>query len=321
MMNKIISGIVCSLLPILLFAAVISGQEAASSFSFGVLDKNSGFYDGLKPADVRLLVNKRPVPITTLTLRAARPLEVLILIDASASQERTLPDERKAAELFIDSVLEKGKDKVAAAKFSGDIYLVQDMTGNFEEAKAQVRKIEFEPPPGYVLGGVMVGLPKPDTEQAAMGSTSVFDSVSKASDALAAAKSDSRKAVLLISDGVNTYGEGKLTGVIKNAIGNQVPVHTIGMGDDAYTGVDRKTLKKLSEGTGGISVVPGKKLADLDPLLKRIGQGLRSEYKISFAPASPGKKGELQEIEIEIVNPELQKLNLQIIRPKGYLTK
>lgn len=308
-------------MPVFLFAAVISGQEAQGRFSFGVLSKNDGFYDVLKPADLRLLVNKRPAQITNLTLKAGGPLEVLILIDASASQERMLPDERKAAELFIDSVLEKGRDKVAVAKFSGNISLVQDMTGNFEEAKVQVRKIEFQPPTGYLSGGVMVGTPMSNKDQIAMGATSIFDSVSKASDALAAAKGDARKVILLISDGMNTYGEGKLTGVIKNAIGNRVQVHTIGIGDDFYAGVDRKTLKKLSEGTGGISIVPSKKLNDIGSLIKTIGQCLGSEYQITFVPASPGEKGELQEIEIEIVNPEVQKLNLQIIRPKGYLTK
>lgn len=319
-MNKIISGIVCSLLAVFL-VGVISGQEAAGSISFGVLDKNNSFYDGLKPADLRLSINKRPSPITALTVKAAGPLEVLILIDASASQERTLPDERKAAELFIDSVLEKGRDKVAIAKFSGNISLVQDITDNFEEAKAQVRKIEFEPPPGFLLGGVIVGTRMPTKDQMAIGSTSIFDSVSKGSEALAAAKSDARKAVLLISDGVNTYGESKISGVIKDAIGNRVPVYSVGIGDELYKGVDRKTLRKLSEGTGGISVVPGKKLADLGPLLKKIGECLRAEYKVTFVPSTPGEKGELQEIEIEIVNPELQKLNLQIVRPKGYVAK
>lgn len=319
-MNKLIQQIVLPFLSIFLLSALVSGQAAETAFSFTVLDKGNNFYSGLKPADLRITVDKRPIQIASLTLKAGGPREVLILIDASISQERMIPDEQKAAGLFIDGVLEKGKDKVAIARFTGSISLVQDMTGDFEEAKKRLREIEVEPPPGYLQGGIMVGIPKISKDQVAMSATSIFDSVSKASEALAATKGDARKALLLISDGFNTYGEGKLNGTIKAAIEHGTAVYSIGIGDDFVGGVDKKTLKKLSEGTGGVSVIPAKKLADIGELVKMIGQCLASEYRLTFSSPVSGEKGELHEIDIEFATPELQKSNLRIIHPKGYFT-
>ena len=41
------------------------------------------------------------------------PLSLAILIDTSASEERTLPDEKEAARAFLENVLRPNKDEAA----------------------------------------------------------------------------------------------------------------------------------------------------------------------------------------------------------------
>ena len=67
---------------------------------------------------------------------------------------------------------------------------------------------------------------------------------------------DSRRVVILISDGVNTFGESKFKEVIFSSLKYQVPIYAVGIGDDFYDGVDKKTLKKLTEQTSGVLILP-----------------------------------------------------------------
>lgn len=121
----------------------------------------------------------------------------------------------------------------------------------------------------------------------------------------------------MISDGVNTFGKTKTTEVIEYSVKTKIPIYAIGIGDDFYDGIDKKTLKKITEETGGISIIPKKNLEDLSSLLKIVEQSLRSNYEVTFPTNISSLKDKMQEMKIEIANPELRKRKLQIIQPKG----
>jgi hypothetical protein len=218
---------------------------------------------------------------------------------------------------LIDRVLNPERDRVALAKFTGDIGLLQDLTTNFASVKSTLKEIRFEPPPGFVGGGVIVARPPSGTlDQMKAGSTSIFDSVNKAVEALAKIPlNNRRKAILLISDGVNTYGDKKIKDVVEASVRSGVPIFAIGIGDEFYDGVDEKTLKKLTEPTGGLSVKPNKTLSDLGVVMSPLESCLRNLYVVNI-PAGSIPATTLTDVSVELVNPELRK-RLRVIAPKG----
>ncbi|MGC2234772.1 MAG: VWA domain-containing protein [Pyrinomonadaceae bacterium] len=301
-----------------LAANLASGQNAVVKMQFGVLGENGNFFTELKASDIQILQGKKYLQPSSLELKTDIPVEIVIMIDASVSQERTLPNEQKIAEYFIDNILKNGKDKIAIAKFAGGVSFEQDLTADFTKAKKRLGKIEFEKPAGYAGGGVVVGN-TPNKPVTAPGSTSIWDSIKLISEDFAKIKTtNSRRAIILISDGVNTFGESKLNEAIEASIKTQIPVYAVGIGEEYYGGIDRKTLKKLTEQTSGVLIIPKKKLGDLPQEMKRIEQSLRSFYEVTFSPDSAGSKDLFQELKIDIIKPDLRRQKLQTLQPKGF---
>lgn len=318
MKNKFIKFVIIFLLSI--FARSALAQEETIKLQFSIFDESGSFVSDLKTSDIQFLQDKKPLLVSSIKSKTDSPLEVVIMIDSSASQERMLPLEKKFAENIINEVLIKEKDKVAIVKFSGEIFLTQDLTDNFSKAKEQLKLIEFEPPVGYVGGGIVASRLPPNSKQTAKGSTSIWDSLKDVIEAFSKLQNtDSRQIVILISDGVNTYGDGKLKEVVFSSLKNQVSIYAVGIGDDLYDGVDKKTLKKLTEQTNGILVLPNDKQKTFTEQIERLKNSLRPIYEATFKISKTESKDSLQEVKIEIVNPALLKKKLQIIQPKGFV--
>ena len=131
-----------------LFAQIVLSQEKTIKFQFGILDESGNAVSDLKLSDIQILQDKKTLLLKSIESKAEGFLEVMIMIDSSASQEKMLPLEKKFAERVVDEILIKGRDKIAVIKFSGEISLMQDLTDNFPQAKKQLNLIEFEPPTG-----------------------------------------------------------------------------------------------------------------------------------------------------------------------------
>lgn len=316
MKNKFVKISVLFLVTIL--AQNILAQEKTVKFQFNILDETGNFVYDLKTSDIQILQDKKTLQLNSIESKFDLPLEIVIMIDASASQERMISFEKTFAENIIDNILNKEKDKVAVVKFSGEVLLMQDLTNDFIKAKEQLKLIEFEPPQGFIGGGVTASPFPQNSKQIAKGSTSIWDSVKDVVSAFSNVKNNnSRKIVILISDGVNTYGESKLKEVVFSSLKNQVPIYAVGIGDSNYEGVDKKNLKKLTEQTSGILVLPNEKGKDLLKDLEMLKKALRSSYEANITINQINSKDSVQELTVEIINPDLRKKKLHVIQPKG----
>lgn len=317
MKNKFIK--ITVLFSLAFFAQSVLAQDETIKLQFSVLDENNHFVSGLGTSDIQILQNKKPLPLKSVELNTEIPLEIVIMVDSSASQEKVLPFEKKIAENIIDETLNDKKDKVAIVKFSGEISLMQDLTADFSKAKEQLKLIEFEPPAGYVGGGIIASQSPPNSKQLKQGSTSIWDSAKDIIGAFSKLQNTkSRRIIILISDGVNTYGESKLKEAIISSIKNQVPIFAIGIGDDNYDGVDKGNLKKLTEQTGGLLILPNKKMENFVNQIEVLKSVFRPSYEANFVVNKTKPGDSLQEVKIEIISPDLLKKKLQIIQPKGF---
>ena len=157
----------------------------------------------------RVLEDGQPQEIFTFQTNIDLPLSLAILIDTSASEERTLPDEKQAARAFLENVLRASRDEAAIVSFTGETTLEQGFTGNVERLRRAIDRVEFIPPSGYVGGGVVVNGTPPisGTNQALAGSTAIWDAVWATSEELIGTSAEhTRRAIILLTDG-RTYGD------------------------------------------------------------------------------------------------------------------
>ena len=289
---------------------------------FTAQDRDRRLITSLKQGDVKILENGREQTISSFTRQIDLPLSIAILIDTSISQERTLPIEKAAAISFLESIVRAAKDEVAVISFTGDSTLEQGLTNNLTRLRRAIDKVAFVPPSGYIGGGVFSRTPPISGDrQAVAGSTAIWDSIWITSDEiLGAAPENTRRAIILLSDGVNTYGQKKLDDAVQAALKAEAIIYAVGIGDDFYGGVDKGSLGRIAERTGGRAYFPRDE-RQLREAFKQIEEEMRSQYLIAYEPVDQKTDGTFRKIEVQLTNPQLQKDKIKVTHRQGYFAK
>ena len=289
---------------------------------FTAQDRNRRLLTSLKKGDVVILEDGKPQEIGEFSRQVDLPLSLAILIDTSASQERTLPEEKAAAISFLETVVRPAKDEVSIISFTGESTLEQGMTNSLPRLRHAVERVRFQPPAGYVGSGVYTGTPPiSGTAGNAVGSTAIWDSVwVTADEILGPAPDKTRRAIILLTDGVNTYGKMKLDDAVQAALRAEAIIYSIGIGDNFYAGVDRGVLNKVSERTGGRAYFP-KDERELREAFTQIQDEMRSQYLLAYEPTNQARDGAYRRIEIQLANPQLQKDKVKVTHRQGYFAK
>ena len=320
-----------ALLPAVVSSQTSAGQQSqpqqqtaasaakASQLMFSVVDAKGLFVTTLRAEDVRVLEDGQPQQILNFERRADQPLSFALMLDTSVSQENAIPNAKRAALDFVDSIMRPGKDAGCVITFTGVAKLENQLTSDRERVRRAIEGIKFEPPQGYITGGLIIrGAPPAKSDLMRAGSTAIWDALWVAVDeALAKTPSTTRRAIILLTDGVDTSSRRKLSEAIERAIQAQVAVYTIGIGDTMRGGIDAEPLRKVAERTGGRLFLP-RTFDDLPAVLVEIEQALRSQYSVSYLSTSKKGEGRMRKIKIEIVNPELRRQRLQLSHPQGY---
>lgn len=276
------------------------------------VDKDGRFVNTLGADDLRILEDGTPQKITGFYQLSDRAVSLAIMIDTSGSQERTLPAQKLAATSLVDTIIRPDSDEAAVATFTGTLTVEQTLTNNVALLREAIARAKFVPPPGYVRGGLVIGPPPPPSRSpAALASaTAIWDSVIAAcTDLLSRSTGQTRRAIILMTDGIDTISKSKMAAAVDRANQVNVAVYSVGIGDAEVFGIEKDPLRKLSERTGGRAFFP-KKIGDLAMIFAEIGQELRTQYLIVYSPTRTA--GTAGKIKVEIVNPVLRKSNVQL---------
>jgi Ca-activated chloride channel family protein len=277
----------------------------------------------LKQEDIRILEDGVPQEIFTFQQHTETPLSLAILIDTSGSQERTLPDEKDAARQFADAVIRPQKDEAAVISFTGEATLEQGLTGSVPRVRSAIDKIEFHPPAGWVGGGILVGSTPPISGRNASiaASTALWDALWVTSDeVLSEASEGTRRAIILVTDGIDTSSRVKLQEAVDRAIKVDATIYSIGIGDSYMQGVDEGSLRKVSERTGGRAFFP-KNEQELREAFAQIQTELREQYLVAYSSTNKRRDGSFRKIQIEVINPVENKKDLRLTYRQGYFAK
>ena len=302
---------------------VVRVETNLTNIFFTAAYSNKRFVSNLRKEDIRVLEDGQPQEIFTFQQNTDLPLSIAILIDTSQSEERTLPDEKSAARAFLETVMRPTRDEAAVVSFTGDVTLEQGFTGNLERLRRAIDRVEFVPPSGYIGGGVVVGSTPPISDQNQMmaGSTALWDAVWASSNELLSISADNtRRAIILLTDGVDTISQVKMHEAIERAQKADALIYAIGIGDAYQGGVDTGSLRKIAEKTGGRAFFPRSE-SELRTAFDQIQRDLREQYLVAYSPSNKARDGSYRVIKIEVVEPELRKQNLKLNYRPGYFAK
>ncbi|HEU4837278.1 MAG TPA: VWA domain-containing protein [Pyrinomonadaceae bacterium] len=302
---------------------VIKVETNLTNIFFTAADKNKRFITNLKAEDIRVLEDGQPQEIFTFQQNIDTPLSIAILIDTSISEQFTLPEEKAAAQAFLESVMRPAKDEAAIISFTGDTTLEQGFTGNIDRLRRAIDRVEFVPPSGYVGGGVVVNGTPPisGTNQSLAGSTAVWDAIWATSEELMSTSAEhTRRALILLTDGDDTSSRMKMHEAIEKAQKADALIYAIGIGDRYQFNVNEGALRKIAEQTGGRAYFP-KHERDLNDAFTQIQRDLREQYLVAYSPTNKARDGSYRKIEIQVVSPELKQQNLKLNYRAGYFAK
>ena len=304
---------------------VIKVETNLTNIFFTAADKNKRFISDLKAEDIRVLEDGQPQEIFTFQQNIDLPLSLAILIDTSASEERTLPDEKVAARAFLENVLRPNKDEAAILSFTGETTLEQGFSGNLERLRRAIERVEFVPPSGfYAGGGVVVNGSTPPisgTNSSLVGSTAIWDAIWATSEELISTSAEhTRRAIILLTDGVDTSSRLKMHEAIERAQKADALIYAIGIGDRYSFNVNEGDLRKIAEKTGGRAYFPRHE-RDLHDAFTQIQRDLREQYLVAYSPSNKARDGSYRRIEIQVVNPTQRQRDLKLNYRSGYFAK
>jgi len=283
----------------------------------------------LKKEDFILEEDGRPQTIRYFSQESDLPLTLGLVVDTSLSQRRVLGEERNACYVFLDEML-RDKDMAFVIHFDREVELLQDLTSSRKQLEAALERLETpqlsrRPQWG---GSGRPGSSGPSGTPGRRGvGTTLYDAVFLASDELMK-KQSGRKALILLSDGVDMGSKVSLPEAIEAAQRADTLVYSIlfsdqqaygppggfgnrggwggpgmgGMGRRGRMGGGRKfpqpqarpdgkkILERISKETGGALFEVSKK-ESIGQIFDRIQEELRHQYSLGYTPDSNAGAG------------------------------
>jgi VWFA-related protein len=290
-----------------------------TSVLLSATDGKRRFVNTLRAEDVRLLEDGVEQRVASFERETDVPLSLVLLVDASASQEKVLKQEQEAASAFIRSVLRPARDTAAVLSFTGITRIEQPSTPDAPRLLAAIDSLK-----------VVYTNRSPECQNLEAPSdvrlrclTGVWDAVVlSVQEVLSRTPERTRRAVILLSDGDDTSSRVRLYQAAEYAVRHNTVVYSIGIRDKGFGfgEMRRDFLQSLSDQTGGRAFFP-KKPADLASAFAQIEQELRSQYLITYAPTNRARDGSFRKLLIEITNPDLRKQNLRLLYRQGYYAR
>jgi len=269
-----------------------------------VHDKHGAVVRYLTKDDFVLEEDGHPQAIRYFTHESDLPLTLGLLVDTSLSQRRVLDQERSASYSFLDQILRESKDTAFVIHFDFEVELLQDMTSSRQKLEAALGLLQ---PPD--LTRLTSGGQPGQGRRRGGGGTLLYDAVYLAADELMK-KQQGRKALIILSDGVDTGSKLSLETAIESAQRADTIVYSILFKDDAAYGHSggfgfpgggmgrhgrgqrfpqqslpdgKKILEKISKQTGARLFEVSKKLP-IEEIYRQIQEELRSQYNLGYTP-------------------------------------
>jgi Ca-activated chloride channel family protein len=260
-----------------------------------VTDKAGQYVPGLRLSDFTVFEDGKqvsPEVISSFSVHES-PFASVVLLDTSGSMESRLSLARSAAIRFLDRL--RDEDVAAVYKFDSKVEQVQEFSG------------------GRDLAPMVYGVK-------ATGLTTLNDAIVDAAKALAA-RPEKRKAIVVLSDGLDTYSNASADKAIESALAVGASIYAVDMsasnGSSSGNRQSAAVLRSFAEKSGGrfVATPGGPALRDA---FASIADELGHQYTIAFRPLNQKHDGKWHKLDVTTSRSELLVRSRKAYRaPKG----
>ena len=190
-----------------------------------VHDKKGALVQTLAKDNFVLQVDGHPQTIRYFNRDTDLPLTLGLLVDVSLSQRDAIDDERTASFAFLDDMLTgpAGRDKAFVVQFARQTDLLQDVTSSKPKLQAGLKQLETPASGDYDTtssgpnsSDTGSGRSSDSSTRTRRAGTTLYDALFLASDELMS-KQTGRKAIVILSDGVDSGSKESLASSIEAA--------------------------------------------------------------------------------------------------------
>ena len=290
---------------------VISVETTEVMLPVTVRDSNGRLIAGLTRDDFHVFEDNKEQPLRDLALRQV-PVDAILMIDTSSSAARNLDDFRRAAEGFASRL--GPDDRISLIKFDDSVQLLQDWTKSRFQLQRALKRVS----PGMFT---------------------------RFNDALLLAareqygSSQSRRALIVLTDGIDSGRGTTLENAARALLGAQVTVYVVSNTeisraeklaalDELTRGTDaaqrfnklqiddlraglraldesENTLAQLTAATGGRLFKPVSFDA-LEATYAEVSEELRHQYALYYTPLNRTRDGGFRRVRVEATNPSYE---------------
>jgi Ca-activated chloride channel family protein len=265
------------------------------SVDVAVLDNKGHFIPKIPAGNFRIIEDGVPQKIATFNMGEA-PMTVAMVIEFSNLFQQYWSEPwyqtLMATYGFVETL--KPEDYVAVIAYDLRPEILSDFTTDRRQTQEALQRLRI----------------------AAYSESNLYDAVVDTAERMS--EIEGRKAIVLISSGIDTFSKltfDKTRKAIQNA---GVPIYSIGLMQALREYLDARgamgpiqrldflqadnTLRTFSKETGGMAFLP-RFYGEFPGIFRAIHEALRNQYVITFNPTNQVKDGKFRKLKVELVNP------------------
>jgi Ca-activated chloride channel family protein len=233
-----------------------------------------------------------PQKIERFEAETNRPLDLALMVDASASTYKDLKFEAEAAAHFIRQVVRPG-DHLAVFQFDETVLELADFSDDVPKLQSAVRKIV----PG--------------------AGTSIYDAVALGANALRHRPEQRRRAIVLVTDAGETTSVTKFDECRRAAIASEALLYSIVIrpikSESGRNTAGEHALITITDSTGGALFILDE-FEQIESMFDRIDRELRTQYLLGYYPNPTPPPGSYRTVEVKVKSGNLVRYR------KGYFS-
>jgi len=271
-----------------------------------VVDNHGHFIPNIPRASFRVLEDNVPQQVKSFG-KGEAPMTVCLLVEFSAKFQwygsSTWYQTLTAAYGFVQTL--KPEDYVALIAYDMKEEILSDFTTDKRQTYEAMQRLRI---PGF-------------------SEANLFDAVADTEDRMS--KIEGRKAIVLLSSGIDTFSKLTYDKARKAIQDGGVPIYAIGlmqalrimregrmgpMQEIGFLQADNQ-MTTFAKETGGMAFFP-RFYGEFPQIFATISESLRNQYSIGYEPSNKARDGKFRKIKVELVNPATNE-PLRVVDEKG----
>lgn len=273
-----------------------------------VVDNRGNFIPNIPRGNFRILEDNVPQQITNFSMGEA-PMTVALVIEFSNLYQQywgeTWYQTLTAAYGFLETL--KPEDYVAVVAYDLRPEILSDFSTDKRKAHEAMQRLRI----------------------AAFSESNLFDAIADTADRMSGI--EGRKAIVLISSGVDTFSKLRFDQTRKILQNSGVPIYAIGLMQALREWYDARgymgsiarldflqadnQLRTFAKETGGMAFFP-RFYGEFPSIFQAISHSLRNQYSLAYEPSNKARDGKFRKIKVELVDPDTNK-PLRVVNEKG----